>query len=154
MLEAIKNRHSVRSFSDKPIEEEKLKEILDAAESAPSAGGLMARTVIAVRKIERKRKLVEASSFQEFIAEAPVVLVFFTQPRESERKYGKIGKRLYCIQDSTISASFAWLEAINQGLGACWIGAFSEAEVKTILKVKQDWRPICIMPIGYEKLCQ
>jgi len=49
----------------------------------------------------------------------------------------------------TIAASFAWIQAVLIGLSACWVGAFDEEEIKKILKVDKDWRPIVLMPLGY-----
>jgi len=76
-------------------------------------------------------------------------LVFFSAPSRSARKYGERGKDLYSLQNATISASFAWLQAVMLGLSCCWVGAFKESQVKNILGIKGDWRPIALLPLGY-----
>lgn len=139
----------MRNFRKKEVEPRKLKEILEAANSAPSAGHLKAREIIVVEKEEIKKKLAEAALNQDFIAEAPVALVFFAVPSRSAKKYGDRGKNLYALQDATIAASFAWLQAVILDLSACWVGAFEEKKVNEIFEIKEDWRPIAIMPIGY-----
>lgn len=149
MLEIFKKRYSVRSFKSNEVEPRKLEEILEVANSAPSAGNLKAREIVVVKDLETKKGLVKAASGQDFIAEAPIVLVFFALPEKSAQEYKERGRKLYAIQDATISASFAWLQAVDLGLSCCWVGAFDEEEVKEILKVSQDWRPIAILPIGY-----
>lgn len=149
MHEIFKKRHSVRNFRNKEIEDKKLKEILEAANSAPSAGDLKAREIVVVKDLETKKALVGAALGQNFIAEASMVLVFFAIPEKSGKKYGERGRNLYSIQDATISVSFAWLQAVDLGLSACWVGAFDEEEVKKILKVSSDRHPIAILPIGY-----
>lgn len=149
MLNIFKKRHSVRSFQDKSVEEEKLEEILEAANSAPSAGNLKAREIIVVKDSETKKALAKAALGQDFIAEAPIALVFFALPEKSGRKYGERGRDLYSVQDATISASFVWLQAVGLDLSCCWVGAFDNEEVKEILKVPQDWQPIAILPVGY-----
>ena len=149
MHEIFKKRHSVRSFQDKPVEEEKIKEILEVANSAPSAGNLKAREIMVVKDLETKKTLAQAALGQDFIAEAPVVLVFFALPEKSGRKYEERGRKLYSIQDATISASFAWLQAVDLGLSCCWVGAFDDGKVKEILKVPSGWHPIAILPIGH-----
>jgi len=151
MDEVFRKRHSTRSFKEKEIEPEKLKEILEAANSAPSAGDLKAREIVVVKDKKTKESLVKAtiSGRQKFVAEAAVVLVFFAVPLRSAAKYKERGKDLYCLQDATISASFAWLQAVMLGLSGCWVGAFEESQVKDILKIKEDWRPIALLPIGY-----
>lgn len=149
-MDAIfKIRHSVRSFLPTEVSGSDLDEILEAADSAPSAGNLKAREVVTVINDALKRRLVRASYTQEFIFEAPVVLVFFAAPARSAEKYGDRGTVLYSIQDATIAASFAWLQAVILGLGAGWVGAFDDEEVKEALDVDKSWRPVAIMPVGY-----
>jgi len=150
MNEIFKKRHSVRSFQDRKIEPEKLEEILEAAESAPSAGDLKARQFLVVEEEQTKKKLAKAALDQDFVAKAPLILIFFAVPSRSAKKYGQRGKNLYALQDATIAASFAWLQAVMLDLSACWVGAFDEEEVKEILNIKEDWQPICILPVGYK----
>jgi nitroreductase len=151
MDEVFKKRHSVRSFQNREIEREKLKEILEAVESAPSAGDLKARKIIVVEDFDLKQKLVKAARDQIFVGEVPVVLVFFALPSVSEKIYKERGKNLYAVQDATIAVCFAWLQAVMLGIDACWVGAFDEAAVKEVLNSKEDERPIAILPLGYKK---
>jgi len=151
MHEVFKKRKSTRSYnSGKPVEKEKLEEILEAAHSAPSAGNLKARQILTVTDKETRERLAEAAFGQDFVAEAPVVLVFAVLPKVSAQKYGERGKDLYALQDATIAASFAWLQTVNLGLSGCWVGAFSEEEVRNILNLDSDKKPIALLPIGYE----
>jgi len=149
ILEVLKKRHSIRRFKDKGIEEEKIKAILEAANSAPSAGNLQARKIFLIKNNKKKQEFVEKALRQGFIAEAGIVLIFFANPQRSASKYGQRGEKLYCIQDATLSAAYAWLQAVESGLGACWVGAFDDETVKKVLGVKEDWQPIVILPIGY-----
>ncbi len=151
MLDVFKKRHSVRSFEARKPSREQLREILDAADSAPSAGGLKAREVFVVSDEETKRQLVHAAFGQEFIAEAPVVMVFWAIESRSAAKYGERGRALFSLQDATIAASFAWIQAVGLGLGACWVGAFDDDAVRSVFRkdIKPDWRPIALMPLGY-----
>ena len=145
----FKKRKSVRNFLEEEIEKEKLEEILKVVESSPSAGNLKAREVLVVKEKELKQELAKASFHQNFISQAPLVLIFFALPEKSKQVYGERGENLYALQDATISCAYAWLEAVNMGLGACWMGAFDEEKVKEILKVPSGWRPIALLPIGY-----
>ncbi len=149
-MDAIfKRRHSIRSFLPTEVSSSDLDEMLEAAASAPSAGNLKAREVVVVINDALKRRLVSASYHQEFIFEAPVVLVFFAAPGRSAEKYGDRGEALYSIQDATIAASFAWVQAVILGLGACWVGAFDDEGVQEALDADRGWRPVAIMPVGY-----
>jgi len=148
-FETIKSRHSIRAFLDKPIEPDKLRMILETIRLAPSAGNLQAYTVGVVYNDTLKKRLAEAALGQDFIAEAPIVLVFFARPDISSARYRGRGADLYCIQDATIVCTYAHLAATALGLGSVWVGAFSEEEVSKILNAPAQWRPIAILPIGY-----
>jgi len=147
-FELLKKRRSIRAFKNKEVEKEKITKILEAANSAPSAGNEQAYRIFVVKDNEKMKKLAKAAFNQNFIAEAPVVLVFCSNPEEGEIYYGERGRDLYSLQDATIAATFAMLACYELGLATCWIGAFDEEEVKEILKVK-NLRPIALFPIGY-----
>jgi len=144
---AVANRRSVRAFKSKAIEKAKLQKILEAANSAPSAGNLQAYEIVLIKDNKQKEALTEASNNQEFIAEAPVVLVFCANPRRSSR-YSSRGADLYCIQDATIAASYAQLAATALGLSSVLVGAFDENAVSKIINARSVL-PIAIIPIGY-----
>jgi nitroreductase len=122
-----------------------------AANSAPSAGDLKAREIFIVEDETMKRRLVKAAYDQDFIAQAPVVLVFWAIPSRSAEKYGERGRELFSVQDATIAASFAWIQAVALGLGGCWVGAFEDQAVKDIFggEIEADWRPVALLPVGY-----
>lgn len=148
-FEVLKRRHSIRSYIDKEVEDWKLKRILEAANSAPSAGNLQAYDIFVVRERKKKYALANAAGDQHFISEAPIVLVFCAVPSRSSCKYGSRGEHLYTIQDATIAAAYAQLSATALGLACAWVGAFDEKEVHKILGQKAGLRPIIIVPIGY-----
>jgi len=151
MNEIFRRRHAVRSFQPRDVSRRDLEAILAAADSAPSAGGLKSRAVLVVTDDATKQRLVRAAHGQEFVAQAPVVVVFWALPSRSASKYGARGRELFALQDATIAASFAWLQAVSAGLGACWVGAFDDEAVKDIFreKIGPDWRPIALLPVGY-----
>jgi nitroreductase len=148
-FDVIKKRHSIRAFTSRPIEESKIKQILEAANSAPSAGNLQAYKIFLVQDEKRKRDLALASLAQSFVAEAPIVLVFCADPEASGKKYGKRGRSLYSIQDATIAAAYAQLAATDLGLASCWVGAFDDKEVLKVIGNPEGLLPVAIIPIGY-----
>jgi nitroreductase len=148
-FQLLKERRSIRAFQAKEVEEEKLRKLLEAANSAPSAGNLQAYEIYLVRSDEKKAGLARAALGQMFIAQAPVVLVFCSNPQRSALRYGERGSTLYALQDATIACTHAHLAAVALGLGSVWIGAFDETEVARILGLKEGIRPIAILPIGY-----
>ena len=148
-FDALKARHSVRAYADTPVEAEKLDQILEAVNFAPSAGNLQALEVYIVTRADQRSELVAAASGQDFLKQAPVVLVFCAHAARSAERYGKRGIGLYCIQDATIACTYAMLAASALGLSTVWVGAFNEGKVGRIINVPQAHRPVAMLPIGY-----
>ncbi len=149
VFEAINQRHSIRTFQRWPVEPEKLRAILEAANRAPSAGNLQAYVIYQVTDPARRHALARAALSQDLVAEAPAVLVFCADPARSAVKYGRRGERLYAIQDATIAAAYAQLAATALGLGSVWVGAFYDDAVRRILDLPAGYLPVALLPIGY-----
>jgi nitroreductase len=148
-FDAVKKRRSVRAYQPQHIEEGLVRRVLEAAIAAPSAGNLQAYEIVAVEDADKKKALAAAAHGQSFVAEAPIVLVFCARPGHSAQKYGERGKTIYAVQDATIAASYAQLAATAQGLATCWVGAFSEKDVLSVIGKPQDIMPVCMLPLGY-----
>lgn len=145
VFEAIKKRSSVRSFLNKSIEEDVLISILDAGRLAPSAKNRQEWRFIVVRDSNLKRKIGEAANEQDFVGEAPVVLVACGV---TDGYVMSCGQPSYPI-DVAIALDHISLAATELGLGTCWIGAFKEDKVKEILGIPKEVRVVELMPIGY-----
>jgi len=148
ILEIIKNRRSIREFQKKEIPDEIIDKLIEALIWAPSAGNLQSRKFYFVFNQEMKKKLAEAALGQNFIVEAPLVIIGCTDDKITWR-YGERGKNLYSICDVSASIQNMILLVHEQGLGTCWIGAFDEKEVIKILNLAENLRPIAIVPVGY-----
>jgi len=148
LFEAIKLRRSVRDFTREEVSEEEAGRLLEAARWAPSAGNIQPWEFVVVRECERKRRLAEAALDQSFIEEAPVVIVVCADENRSGLGYGSRGVDLYCIQDTAAAVENMLLAACALGLGACWVGAFHEGEVKEALNLPRGIRPLAIIPVG------
>ena len=148
-FDLVRARRSIRAYKRQEVEEDKLRRILEAANRAPSAGNLQAYGILIVRDAATRKALSRAALNQESLVQAPVVLAFFAQPHASDAKYKHRGAELYSIQDAAIACAYAQLAATEQGLGSVWVGAFEDDAVKNILKAKDQWRPVALLPIGY-----
>ena len=147
----VKKRHSVRNFSSRPVESQKIEKILSVARTAPSAGNLKAYKIIVVDRVPLESELAQISSGMQFLTlPGPVVLVFCALPEVSAAEYEARGKNLYAVQDATIACAYAQLAAAELGLGACWVGAFDEQAVKSLLDLEQKIVPVALLPVGYE----
>nr|MDO8134950.1 nitroreductase family protein [Candidatus Njordarchaeum guaymaensis] len=151
LFEVIKNRRSVRSYQDKEVDDDKLRKILEAGNAAPSAGDLQAYDIVVVRNREQKEALSKAALGQDFIAQAPVVLVVVANHKRSAMRYGKRGAELYAVQDATIATSYMQLAATALGLSTCWVGAFDDKATAKVIgaDMSNGLIPEAILPIGY-----
>jgi nitroreductase len=148
-FETIDKRRSIRTFQNKGVDNEIVKKLLSAVSLAPSAGNLQAYKIRLVRDQKTKEELTIASYDQASITEAPIVLVFLADQKQSEAKYEERGAELYAPQDATIAAAYCQLAATALGLGSVWIGGFDPLEVSRILDLGAYELPVAIIPIGY-----
>ena len=148
-FEVVKTRQSIRAFQDKPIDPEAIQQILETISRAPSAGNLQGYEVYLVTRCTVRQALARSTGGQDFITQAPLVLVFCAHPARSARKYGRRGTTLYCLQDTTIACAYAQLAVTALGLASVWVGAFNEDAVRQAIGVGRDLRPVAFLPIGY-----
>lgn len=148
ILNAVKQRRSIRDFQKKEIPDQLLRKLGEALLWAPSAGNLQARKFYFVRNSAMKKSLAAAALNQNFIAEAPLVIVGCTDSRIT-LKYGERGVSLYSIQDVACSIMGMMLVAYENGLGSTWVGAFNEEAVSGVLRLPRHLRPVTLVPVGY-----
>ncbi len=148
MISNILARRSIRKFLPDVIPERDLTEILEAGFAAPSAGNRQPWRVVVVRDRSCKEQLASCAGGQNFMAEAPFVLVVCAVPEESAERYAERGESLYVLQDTAALTTTILLAAHYLGYGACWIGAFNEEGVSKTLKIPKNMRPVAMVPIG------
>lgn len=149
ILKIIQKRRSIREFQrKKDIPQVIIEKLKEALIWAPSAGNLQSRKFFFIFKKEIKEKIMKAALNQEFILQAPLVVVGCADLR-IERRYGERGKSLYTICDVATAIENMMLQATSEGLGTCWVGAFDEREISVILDLPPYLRPIVIVPVGY-----
>jgi nitroreductase len=149
-FQTVRRRHSIRKYqTDMPVEDSHLHAVLEAACAAPSAGDLQAYRIIVVRDAALREALSAAADGQAFVAEAPVCLVFCTEPQRSAVQYGERGASLYALQDATIATAYAELGTVAAGLGSTWVGRFNEARVRELLELEPGSQPVALLSLGY-----
>lgn len=147
--DVVKKRRMCRAFEDRPLPEDSLETILDLALRFPSAGHTQPQEFIVVTDDEIKLALGDAALDQMFLADAPVVIVVVSDTTRSARRYRERGVSFYSIIDGAFASMLVLLSAIDQGLGAAFVGAFDDDEVAGVLGLPEHVRPIGIIPIGY-----
>lgn len=143
--EAIMKRRSVRSYKDKEIPEEDLNTLLEAARLAPSARNKQSWKFIVIRDKEKREVLAQAAAEQEFVGEAPVVIAAVALEPDYVMR---CGVPAYAV-DLAIAVDHITLQAVELGLGTCWIGAFYQDQVREILKIPDDCKVVALLPVGY-----
>lgn len=145
--EVIRKRESVRSYTDKPIPDEKLMNVLEAGRLAPSSSNRQDMKLIVVRDAKKREALAHAANNQHFVGEAPVVIVAVSTNPESVMS---CGVPRYPV-DLAIAVDHMTLVAVDEGLGTCWIGAFSQGQVKNILGIPDKYKVVTVLPLGYSE---
>jgi len=145
----IRNRRSVRKYLKKEVSDDLIRQILENAAYAPSCGNLQPWEFIVVKDPKIKKDLAEAAYNQEWMLDAPVLIVACTNNRLAGAVYGERGLKLYGIQAVAAAIQNILLTARSLGLGTAWVGAFSEIRVATILQCPDYVRPSAIITMGY-----
>lgn len=142
-IDVIAARKSVRGYSDKPVEDEKLSKVLEAARLAPSwANKQCCRYVV----VKDKAKIQELSGILNgWLKQAPVIIVACADPKDSGDRNGMN----YYLVDVGISMQQLVLAATDLELGTCWIGAFDEAKIKKALGIPENIKVVAMSPVGY-----
>ncbi len=149
LWQVIEARHSVRVFDTQyDVSPEVVRRIIEAAIQAPSAGNRQPWHFVIVYREQVRERLAKAAWDQQFIAQAPVVIVVCTDAQRSVERYGDRGRELYCIQDTAAAAEHILLAATSLGLGCCWVGAFDDSAVAGVLQLSATLHPVAIIPIG------
>lgn len=145
VMDAIKERYSVRGYQDRAVERETLRSVLEAARLAPSASNRQEWRFIVVQDKDTRQRLMKAAKNQTFVGQAPVVIACCAKTDQHAMTCGQL---CYPI-DVAIAIEHMVLKAVEEGLGSCWVGAFYEEEVKEILGIPKEIRVVELLTLGY-----
>jgi len=144
VLEPIRKRYSCRSYLDKPIEQEKLDEIFEAARLAPSAKNLQDWRFVVVRDKEKKQQVAASTNRPEVFGRAGVIIVACSNSDYVMRCGQAVGPI-----DVAIALEHIALQAMDLGLATCWIGSFETDKARAALGIPEDVAVIELMTLGY-----
>lgn len=153
MLDAIRKRASVRQYTDEPVSEEDLEEILAAALSAPTANNVRPWHIVVVTDDEKRAKLSQVHQWASFCAQSPVVLVFCADAGRQPH---------WWIEDACAALENALIEAAEHDLGTCWVGIRGgegvegpgperEEMVRDLLDIPKAIRVLGIVSLGHPR---
>jgi len=142
--EAIRNRYSCRNYQDKPLEQDKLRAVLEAARLAPSAKNLQDWRFVVVTDRQTKKAVAAAANDQTFLEKAGAVIVACTISDHVMRCGQAVGPI-----DVAIALEHMCLQATELGLATCWIGSFYPDKIKAIVGVPEDATIVELLALGY-----
>jgi nitroreductase len=155
MLEIITSRQSDRRYSDKPIDQEKLDRITEAARMAPSACNGQPWKFVVITDSVLIGKIAEACSeklvkMNTFVDQAPALIIVIRERSNITSKVGAtIKAKDYSLIDIGIASENICLQARAEGIGSCMIGWFDENRVRKILSIPRSKRVELIITLGY-----
>lgn len=149
VLDCIKTRRSIRKYKDKQVPWDDIVNILQAGRMAPSAGNILNWKFIVVKDDGKRKAIAEACSQQWWMEQAPIHIVVVAEPEKCERFYGARGRRFYTLQNVAAAVENMLLAANSLGLGSCWVGAFDEDALRTILILPEQVDVHAVITIGY-----
>jgi nitroreductase len=156
-MEEIKMRRSIRKYTDRPVEEEKITRLLESARLAPSGSNTQPWHFILVKSDATRQKLAEASHNQKWMLSAPVFIVCVADIRcriqdaagLSLREDSPQEELKQIIRDTAISVGHILIEANHLGLGSCWVAWFTQDEIRPLLHIPADKYVVGIVTLGY-----
>ena len=148
--EAVRKRKMIREYQqDSQIPTEIINKLLKNAHRSPSAGHTQVQEYIVVIDPITKKKLCQASLGQSQVEDASVLVIVCANTSRSVSRYGKRGTDFYSIIDGAFASMIILLRAVNEGIGASFVGAFEDDKVTKILGLPVHVKPIGIIALGY-----
>ncbi len=153
--EILEQRQSVRKYQDKPVEREKIEELIHAVHVAPSACNSQPWKLIIVDDPELKNEVAKATfstaiSFNKFATGAPVIAVLILEKAKLIAQIGgKVKDQEYAQYDIGIAAAHFCLKATELGLGTCILGWFDEKKIKRLLTIPEKRKIGLLITLGY-----
>ncbi|MDS0525438.1 nitroreductase family protein [Clostridium sp. SHJSY1] len=143
-LQLAKERYSVRKFSDKKVEREKLNLILEAGRVAPTAVNYQPQRILV---IENEESLIKLKSCTPYHFNAPMaILICYDSTTSWKRHYDN--EDMGAV-DASIVTTHMMLQAQELGLGTTWVGHFDADLMKKTFELPEYLVPVALLPLGY-----
>lgn len=139
-MDAIRKRHSVRSFSPGAVPAEMIEKIVDAGRLAPTARNLQPWEFVVVTDRETREAIAGVATTGPFIATAPVCVAVFCKETK------------YFLEDGCAATENIIIAARAHGLGHCWVAGDKKphaSEVAALLGVPDGYRLVSLIALGF-----
>ena len=150
LKEVILKRKSVREFSNKKVNYKDLLECLHSMNFTSLAGGIASIKFLIIDDREKIKRFSKLCVNQEFISKSRCVIVIYSDIAGMLGKYGMRGER-YIRQQGGASIHNLLLCLTEKGIGACWVGAFRDDQIREYLNIPKYTYIEAVIPVGYEK---
>jgi nitroreductase len=147
--DVVRKRKMIRKYLPDKIPDRIISKLIKNASRAPSAGHTQVQEFIIVRDPAIKKKLRQASVNQKLIEDAPLLIVVCSNTSRSVDRYGQRGRDFYSIIDGAFASILILLTAVNEGIGAGFVGAFEDDKIAKILELPEYVKPVGIIALGY-----
>ncbi len=146
MLQELYERQSIRKYQAKPVEEEKIEQLLRAAMQAPSARNTQSWRFLVVTNRAALDSMVELQPYTGMMKSAPCAIIVLGDRTAEEND-------AYLYVNAAAAIENMLIEAVNQGLGTCWCAIAPNAEriaaFRQYYSIAQDELPIGVVAVGY-----
>lgn len=139
----IRDRFSVRKFSNEKVSDELLNKILEAGRIAPTAKNKQPVKIFVIKSDDGLKMVDE---FSRCRYNAPICIVICGNKDEAFQKENYNSYEM----DASIVTTHMMLEAANLGLGSTWIKLIDENKIIELLNLNDNIVPVCMLNIGYK----
>lgn len=145
-LDAILSRRSIRKYTQEPVSEKALKEILEAAMSAPSAGNEQPWHFVVINDPAILHEIPKFHPYSQPVKAASVAILVCGDLELEQHKD-------FWVQDCSAATQNILVAVHAKGLGAVWLGLYPRAErvagMRALLGIPDHVMPLAIIPVGY-----
>jgi len=159
VFECIQYRRSIRRFTEQKVTTTEVRRILEAGIAAPSAGNMQAREFVLIETYENRRKVAEVTDtgitarggvlHQEWIANAPLIVVICYEHKRMAARYGEKGRREMTLLDCMGVAQNMMLAVTALYLGSTCVIGFDPQALKQAIPIPVELTPYLLLPIGH-----
>src|SRR5438105_11772975 len=147
VTESIRKRRFHRSFTDEPVDEEALAQLVWAAGRAPMGGNELVRRIVVVADPAVMRTVRQVTP--SFLANAPAVLVICTDLERAEASMGIQGRDVLSLVDAGAAAENVALAAVALGLATCFVRSSNDVALQEVLGLPSGVRPDILIAVGH-----
>lgn len=145
--ELYSSRRSIRSFTERKLNNDEIRSLLEAATRAPNACNAQSWRFYVVTDTDVKAKFAAEQICAPWVSEAPVVFVLCADSSGLRERFDDRAEK-FVLQDTALAAENMLLAATEMGLGGCIIGAFNEEKCRSLLDIPENIGIHMLLPIG------